>query len=62
MRTHIPQTKYAKWLKQPATPSHNPATSQIKNFTSKNTFLLEDEYYYCSWEVHEKDLQTDTRD
>jgi hypothetical protein len=48
--------------KQPAIPSHNPATSQIKNFANKNTFLLKDEYYYCSWKVHEKDLQTDTRD
>jgi hypothetical protein len=47
--------------KQPAIPSHNPATSQMKNFAKKNTFLLKDEYYY-SWKVHEKNLQTDTRD
>jgi len=49
-------------VKQPAIPSHNPATSQMKNFANKNTFLLKDEYYCCSWKVHKKDLQTDTRD
>jgi hypothetical protein len=49
--TH-PHTKKAKWLKQPAIPSHNPVTSQIKNFANKNTFLLKDEYYH-SWKVHE---------